>query len=70
MKVEAIGDKVTKARLVQLATDPNLEHFMVIAQWKDKRVTCGWSAGLDHGDLLFGQAVLAQEIRIELFGGE
>ena len=66
-KVEAIGDKVTKGRLVQLGADPDLDKFMVVAFWKDERVTVGWSADLDHGDMLFGQAVLAKEIHDELF---
>jgi len=46
MKITAIGNKVTKADLIEVASDPLLENFMVVCFFNDSTTSVGWGDGL------------------------
>lgn len=69
-RVETIGTTITRAQLVKMGTDSQIEHFMVVTFFNNGDVTTGWSTGITYSDLCFGKTILDERIRQELFGDE
>jgi len=69
MSVEALRPhgKVNKQALVALGNDPDLENFQLVCHWKDGRTTVGWMADITHSQIVFGAAMLTQEVNDRVF---
>jgi hypothetical protein len=57
------GGKLSKVDLIELGSDPALERFMVVCFWDDGQSTCGWPPDMTNGQLVFGSALMENEIK-------
>ena len=68
-KVKAIrcDGEITKAVLVEVGSDPNLEGYMVLCKWKDEGFSVGWS-NMKDDELAFCKILMDREISDSIFG--
>lgn len=66
-EIKSITGKVDKNTLIELSQDPELSGYAIICFWKDRKVTAGWSYGLNHTELAYGLKLLDHEITNKLF---
>lgn len=64
------GAGVDRGTLAQLGNDTELKQFMVVCFWEDGETTCGWSAGITNGELVYGAGLLGHDIDAKVYGGE
>ena len=59
--------KITKAMLIQLGSDPDLEGFQIICHWKNDDTTVKWSNDIKNNDLVFGATMMTDEVNQAIF---
>jgi len=61
-KIRTIGHRVTKASLVKLGVDEELDGFMVVCFWKNGELSAGWS-NMHNTDLALGLLMMDKEVK-------
>jgi hypothetical protein len=59
--------RITKTDLIELAQHDDLAQVQIVCHWKDGATTVGWTADINHGQLVFGARQLTLEVDNAVF---